>query len=112
MRFPRLLRAPLAAAVLAITSFATPAAAVPGPWQAKVDPWVLVTSATGSTEFLVFLKEQGDVRGADLLTTREAKGQFVFARLRDTAARTQGPLLALLAGRGIEHRPYWVANMI
>jgi uncharacterized repeat protein (TIGR01451 family) len=114
MRFPRLLTLPLAAAVLSVTSFASPAraASIPGSWESKVDPWVLSTSATGATEFVVFLKDQADVRGADAFATKEAKGQFVFARLRDAAARTQGPLLALLAGRGIEHRPYWVANMI
>src|SRR5689334_1343184 len=67
----------------------------------KIDPWVLETGANGPTEFLVFLAEQADLRGADLLITKGARGRYVFDVLRDTANRTQGPLLDLLAGRGI-----------
>jgi subtilisin family serine protease len=107
MRLPRLFLLPLAA-VLAAPS----APAAQRPWEAKVDPWVLSTAAAGRTEFLVFLKEQADVSGADALPTKEEKGRYVHERLSRTAARTQGPLLALLSARGAEHRPFWIANMI
>ncbi len=110
MRFRRLLALPVAVAVLACAAPAR-AASVPTT-EARVDPWVLSTAAAGPTEFLVFLKEQADVRGADALMTRDEKGRFVFERLRDTAARTQGSLRALLDARGVEYRPFWVANMI
>jgi uncharacterized repeat protein (TIGR01451 family) len=60
----------------------------------------------------VVLAEQADVRAAEALRTKEEKGRFVFETLRDTAARTQGPILALLSARGAAHRAYWVANMI
>src|SRR5262245_35754262 len=62
----------------------------------RIDPWVVATGATGPTEFLVFLNEQADLRGADLLTSKAAKGRYVFDRLTDTASRTQRPLLDLL----------------
>jgi serine protease AprX len=107
MRFPRLLTLSLGAVLLASLA---PAAQDPG--SAKVDPWVLDTAGAGPTEFLVYLSEQADVSGADRLRTREEKGRYVFDLLSGTAARTQGPLLALLSGRGVPHRPYWIANMI
>ena len=81
-------------------------------WLAKIDPWVLATGAQGPTEFLVFLREQADLQGAERLITKEAKGRFVFDRLTAVAGRTQGPLLDLLSQRGIEHQAFWVANMI
>lgn len=82
-------------------------------WQDKVDRWVLDTAqANGQTEFLVFLQEQADLSAAASLTTKQAKGEYVFQTLTATAARTQEPLLNYLRGRGIEHKSYWVANMI
>ena len=78
----------------------------------KVDPWVLDTGARGSTEFLVMLRDQADLRGARALPTKTEKGAFVADALAAKAARTQAPILALLDARGAEHRSYWVANMI
>ena len=82
------------------------------PWKHKVDPWVLAAAGAGPAEFLVFLSEQAEVVSAEHLPTKAQKGRFVVDRLRETAARTQGPLLSALAARGVEHRPYWVANMV
>ena len=45
-------------------------------WQAKVDPWVLETSAQGDTEFLIFLTEQADVSGAAQPADQARKGQL------------------------------------
>ena len=110
MRLPRLLCLPLAAAALVLTAAAVqPAQPAPSP---KVDPWVLASARGGTTEFLVFLGQQADVSGADALPSRDDKGRYVVDALRATAARTQGPLLALLASRGVEHRPFWIANMV
>lgn len=82
-------------------------------WQDKVDPWVLSTAlAEGETEFLLFLNEQADVSAAADLTTKEAKGNYVYQTLTATADRTQGPVLAQLRDMGVEHQAYWVANMI
>lgn len=82
-------------------------------WQARVDPWVLETAERrGNTEFLVVLEEQADLTEAGQLYSKEAKGWFVFLTLRDHAARTQKGVLQELAALGVEHRPFWVANMI
>ncbi len=83
------------------------------PWTEKVDPWVLDRlDAQGEAEFLVFLREQADVSGAAELTTKAERGKYVFERLTAAAARSQSPVLEELAARGLEHRGYWVANMI
>ncbi|HNU05969.1 MAG TPA: S8 family serine peptidase [Anaerolineae bacterium] len=82
-------------------------------WQSKVDPWVLDTArADGQTEFLVFLADQADLSAAAGLSTKLEKGTFVYETLSRKAAETQGPVLDALKARGVEHRAYWVANMI
>ena len=90
---------------------AKPAAPV-GPWQDKVDPWVLDTGSAESTEFLVFLADQADVRGAASLKTKAERGEFVYRTLSEHAERTQRPLRRRLLELGVEYRPFWVANMI
>ncbi len=90
-----------------------PGEALAGEWLDKVDPWVLSTAdAEGSVEFLVFLREQASLREAALLVSKEEKGEFVSRTLRETAARTQAPVLSELKGLGAEFRPYWIANMV
>jgi subtilisin family serine protease len=104
------------AALLAAGVLAGPAlhGAVRQPaWIGKVDPWVLQHTEDGSeAEFLVVLAEQADLAGAAALPTKRDKGRFVFERLTEVAGRTQGPVLAALASRGVEHRPYWIVNEI
>ncbi|GAB4498043.1 MAG: hypothetical protein OHK0052_10720 [Anaerolineales bacterium] len=99
-----------------LTSLLVPAA-TPAParfdWREKVDPWVLQTTENGtSTEFLVFLTQQADLSAAAALPTRAEKGAFVYTQLSQTAARTQAPLLTELKRLGVEHRPYWIVNML
>ena len=99
----------LGCAVLGLTLAAAAGAA---DWRSKVDPWVLSTAARGDTEFLVLLREQADLRGAAALSVKSERGAFVRDALEGTADRTQAPLRALLASRGVAHRPFWIANMI
>ena len=82
-------------------------------WQQKVDPWVVDTAGSGrTTEFLVYLREQADLRDAARQTSKQARGRFVYERLSETAARTQGPVISALRSAGVEYRSFWVANMI
>jgi subtilisin family serine protease len=81
-------------------------------WRSKVDPPVLTTAAGGETEFLITLNEQADLGEASKLKTKLEKGHYVYQQLTAVAARTQGPILAELAAWGVDHRPYWIANMI
>ena len=79
----------------------------------KIAPWVMEkTAAGGAAEFLVVLAPQADLAGARALTTKQAKGRFVRDALWDMAQATQGPILAELRARGVEHRAYYIVNMV
>jgi len=98
-------------AVLAVLAF-SPLAAQAGDWREKVDSQLLDKMGTGSAEFIVFLREQADLSGARRFPDKTEKGRFVYERLRQTAENNQGPLLEALKARGVEHRAYWIADMV
>lgn len=82
-------------------------------WRTKVDPWVLERAdGIGGADYIVFLASQADLGAASFLPTKAEKGRYVFETLRDHARATQGPILETLAAAGVEHRAYWIANMI
>ncbi|HET8674983.1 MAG TPA: S8 family serine peptidase [Blastocatellia bacterium] len=81
--------------------------------QSKIAPWVMDNTANGAVaEFLVVLADQADLSGAAALRTKEEKGRFVYETLYNKARSTQGPILAWLKDRKIEHRAYYIVNMI
>ena len=80
---------------------------------AKIAPWVLEhTDAKQDAEFLVVLADQADLRGAAPLQTKEEKGRFVYSALYSKAQTTQKPLLNWLQANGIQHRSFYIVNMI
>lgn len=91
---------------------AGPAVAGASQWRAKVHPRVLAEAERGPVEFLVFFEEQADLSFADGIADKPHKGRAVVDALRETAERAQAPLRSWLAGRGLEHRPFWIADMI
>ena len=99
---------------LAMATAATAALAGPlgGEWRDKVDPWVLESGRSHETEFLLYIDEQADLSAAVALTDKQAKGAFVVHALTEIAERTQESVLDELASRGVDHRSYWIANMI
>lgn len=105
----RILPVPILFTLVFSTAFTQPAST---PWQAKVDPWVLSSAGAGKIEFLVFLEQQADLSGAEELDSKSQKGAYVFDQLGKTAGQTQQALLALLESRGLQHRSFWIANMI
>lgn len=109
---------PLLRALFALLVLAA-CAAPPGPLlplpvaSGKVAPWVTTHTAFGAeAEFLVVLTQQADLSGAAALTTKQAKGRFVYATLWRTAQVTQAPLLAWLQANAIPHRSYYLVNLI
>src|SRR4051812_23952884 len=79
----------------------------------KIAPWVLEKTANGQqAEFLVVLRDQADLNAAKTLTTKAEKGRFVRDSLWSKAQSTQGPLLNWLRERKIEHRAFYIVNMI
>ena len=98
--------------ILSILLAGSAAPASAAPWQSKVDPWVLQTAGEGETEFLVYLTAQADLSAASALSTKLEKGTYVFNTLTSFAERTQKPILSELERLGVDHRTYWIANMI
>jgi serine protease AprX len=79
----------------------------------KIAPWVLQHTGGGNqAEFLVVLRDQADLRGAQALATKQQKGRYVRDVLWHKAQATQGPLLTWLRQRNIAHRSYYIVNLI
>ena len=95
-----------------LLSVATLCAETPNAWTDKVEPALLTQAVAGDTEFLVMLAQQADLSGASSLPSKRQKGEYVFKRLTEVAQSTQGPLLTQLKAQGVEHRAFWIANMV
>jgi serine protease AprX len=81
--------------------------------MSKIAPWVLERTVDGKqAEFLIVLVDQADLKGAKTLKTKEEKGRYVRDTLWNKAQATQGPLLKWLRDRHIEHRSYYIVNLI
>ena len=79
----------------------------------KADAWVLKELATAATvPVLVQMPLQADLSQAATITDKTARGRYVYETLREHADATQADLRGWLATRGVQHQPFWVANMI
>ena len=79
----------------------------------KADASVLKSLATRpKAEFLVVLGDEADLSAAAGMTDRVTRLQYVVDTLMRRAEVSQAPLRAWLAAKGVEHRAYWIANMI
>lgn len=79
----------------------------------KLAPWVLAHTAQGEeVEFLVVLKEQADLSGAEQFTTKLEKGRFVRETLWARAQSAQAPLLSWLKARNLQHRSFYIINAL
>ena len=81
-------------------------------WQEKVDPLVLSSTANGEAEFLVFLREQADLRAASMMRDKTAKGTYVYETLTSIAETSQKPIRGSLDALGVSYQPFWIANML
>lgn len=100
--------------VLLLGLFGAPSTALrAAPALDKIAPWVLAHTAGGAeAEFLVVLAAQADLSGAARLQMKAEKGRYVYETLWRTAQTSQRPLLKWLAARGVEHRAYYIVNLI
>ncbi len=62
--------------------------------------------------FLIILEEQADLSAAYAIPDREARLQYVYETLVETAERTQVPLRTELDDLDVPYRPYYIINMI
>ena len=80
---------------------------------AKIEPHLAAVIAPGgSSDALIVLGEQADLSGADNLPTKQEKGQYVYAKLREVAERTQAPLRQRLDVMGVPYETFFSVNMI
>lgn len=81
--------------------------------QEKLASWVLEKTAAGEeAEVLVLLGEQADLRGADLLPTKEQKGRFVVEALQRNAALSQSALIGYLKERSVAYQSFYIINAV
>ncbi len=81
--------------------------------QARLDPRIFAGKAAGKTaSFLVVMREQADLSGAEALPSKDEKGRFVFEALRAQAETTQAPLRAALDAAGVRYRSFYLVNML
>ena len=79
----------------------------------KIAPWVLQQTANGKqAEFLVVLADQADFSGAKKLRTKIEKGRYVRDALLAKTQVTQQPILRWLHERHVEHRSFYIVNLI
>jgi serine protease AprX len=95
--------------ILALAALAAPAF---GADSATLDRIFTGKAAEESAPFLVVLREQADLSGADAFTDRRERRQFVFDALRSVADSSQGELVRHLREAGIPHRSFWLVNMV
>lgn len=99
--------------VVLAMALAVPLAASDPHALAKIEPKVANEAATlGSSEALIILSEQADLSGAEKLSTKAEKGQYVYNAMRQVAERSQAPLRKMLKDRGIAFTSYYSVNMI
>ncbi|HEX7256180.1 MAG TPA: S8 family serine peptidase [Gaiellaceae bacterium] len=108
------LAAMLAAFGLAATAVAVASATTATvDWRGKVDQSVLdAVTAGGDVEFFVYLEEKADLGGAASMTSKDAKGRYVYEQLTATARSSQGAVIAELDRAGATHQSFWVTNAI
>lgn len=81
--------------------------------EKKIAPWVNARTQDGQqAEFIVVLKDQADLSGAALLKTKAEKGRFVRDALWNKSQATQGPILQMIAARGLDYRAFYIVNAI
>ncbi|MBB4959661.1 S8 family serine peptidase [Micromonospora polyrhachis] len=102
-----------AAVVLGISAQpAIATAAEPGA-SATVSPQLVTELSTkGTTSFMVYLRERGDLSKAATKTGSDARATEVFQQLTGTAQRSQQGLRAELDERKSPYTAYWIANAL
>jgi subtilisin family serine protease len=98
---------------LVLTSIVPVVAQSPPTVDEKIDPKVWADlQAQGKVTFFVVLREQADTSSALGISDWKEQGQYVVDILKETAERTQKPLLDRLAGAGVDMTPFWIVNTI
>ena len=81
--------------------------------ETKVDPRIFAGKAAAEpASFLVVMRDQADLSGAEAFSEKTDKGRFVFEALRAQAEAAQEPLRAVLDAAGLRYRSFYLVNML
>ena len=80
----------------------------------KISTWLRSTlEAQSTSDLLIVLDPTPDLSSADGLTSRNAKGRFVYDTMRATALQSQAPLIEWLAAKGYRViSRFWIVNAV
>ncbi|HFC01261.1 MAG TPA: T9SS type A sorting domain-containing protein, partial [Phaeodactylibacter sp.] len=82
-------------------------------WKNKVSANLMTKALRGEAlDFLVMLKEQADVSDAKNLKTKEARGNYVFEKLKRNAATYQKNIIALLEAENATYQSFKIINAL
>ncbi len=83
------------------------------PWPTKITPEIRVRLERGeSADVLLVFKEKADLRPAQILKTKSEKARFVFARLQETAARSQQTALKIINETRVSANTLFLVNAL
>ncbi len=79
----------------------------------NVDPelWE-VLSREGSTDYVIEMAEQADLRAAYSIQDWDERGRYVYEMLKETAARTQLPIITYLENEGLSYQSFFAGNEV
>ncbi len=95
------------------TQAGMPASVLNGNTTGKIVNEVLKDTENGQqTSFVILLSDQADLSKAYSMQNQDARGWYVYNTLKSYAEKTQAPLRAFLAARGVPYQAFWAANML
>jgi serine protease AprX len=82
-------------------------------WEEKISPKLMTKALRGEAlDFLVILKNQKDVSSAQNFKTKEARGNFVFEKLKTNAQADQKNILKVLKNAQASYKSFFIINAI
>jgi Subtilisin-like serine proteases len=79
----------------------------------KVEAEVLdAISTKGEADFVIEMAEKADLSAAYAIKDWSERGWFVYNTLKETAARTQAPVIAVLKASGLKYESFYAGNEI
>lgn len=82
-------------------------------WEEKISPKLMTQALRGEAlDFLVILKNQKDVSASQNFKTKEARGNFVYEKLKQNALADQKNILRVLKNSQASYQSFFIINAI
>lgn len=84
-----------------------------GNWEEKISPKLMTKVLRGEAlDFLAILKNQKDISASQNFKTKEARGNFVYEKLKQNAQADQKNILKVLKNTQASYRSFFIINAI